>query len=119
MEAYERISKIMEENNIKQKDIIDRLHLSKGYVSRMCNGSKAPSHDFVNLLSSMTGESEYYILHGKEKYDNLDCLNALINALINNGSIKSDGTMDNKSKEMIDKLLYKEIKLKLEYKNKK
>ena len=85
----------------------------------MCNGSKAPSHNFVSLLSSMTGKSEYYILHGKEEYDNLDCLNALINALINNGSIKPDGTMDNNIKDMIDVLLEKEIKIKLEYKNKK
>lgn len=115
MDLAKRISNLMEENDIKQKEIADKLDVTKGYVSRMCNGSKAPSHEFIELLSSMTGKSEHYILFGKEEYDNLDSLNTLINMLIEKNLIKPDGSMDDDIKGMINTLLEKEIKVKLEH----
>lgn len=115
MYVTKRISDLMEENDIKQKDIVDKLNVSKGYVSRMCNGSKTPSNEFIELLSSMTGKSIHYIRFGKEEYDNLDSLNTLINLLIKKNLIKPDGSMDDDTKKIIDTMLKQEIKIKLDH----
>lgn len=117
MNFLERLKAYMKENNIKQIDIINKDEsLSKGYVSMVVNGKRQPNTEFLNVLSELSGKSINWWLHGVEKYDNLYSLNELLDFFIENGSIDKDGNMDSETKDMIDTMLKKEIRVKLQNK---
>lgn len=116
MNFIERLNSVMKEQNIKQKDITEKLGITKGYVSRVCNGAKRPSTEFINAISELTGKSTHWLLFGKEEYDNLDSLNMYINTCIEKGLIDKDGNMTPKTRNAINALLDSEIDDKLQRK---
>lgn len=117
MNFLERLISYMNDNNVKQIDIINKnTSLTKGYVSMVVNGKRQPNTEFLNALSELSGKSINWWLHGVEKYDNLYSLNELLDFFIENGSIDKDGNMDTETKDMIDTMLKKEIRVKLQNK---
>lgn len=116
MEFVDRLNNWMRENNIKQKDIADKANVNKSYISSVVNGNKQPSENLIEVLSEMSGNSVHWWLFGKEKYDNLDSLNMLINTFIQSGDIKEDGTYDKDIEMILKTMLDKEIRVKLENK---
>lgn len=117
MEFIERLTAYMKDNNVKQIDIINKdKSLSKGYVSMVVNGKRQPNTEFLNALSKLSGRSINWWLHGVDNYDNLYALNELLNFFIDNGSIDKDGNMDSETKDIIDTMLKKEIRVKLQNK---
>ena len=92
------------------------MSLTKGYVSMVVNGKRQPNTEFLNALSELSGKSINWWLHGVENYDNLYSLNELLDFFIENGSIDKDGNMDEETKDMIDTMLKKEIRVKLQNK---
>lgn len=117
MNFLERLTAYMKDNNIKQIDIINKdMSLSKGYVSMVVNGKRQPNTEFLNALSELSGKSINWWLHGVEKYDNLYSLNELLDFFIENGSIDKDGNMEPETKDIIDTMLKKEIRVKLQNK---
>lgn len=117
MNFLERLKTYMNDNNVKQIDIINNdKSLSKGYVSMVVNGKRQPNTEILNALSQLSGKSINWWLHGVEKYDNLYSLNELIDFFIDNGSIDKDGNMDSETKEIINTMLKKEIRVKLKKK---
>lgn len=113
MDFKERLNDIMLKKGIRQKDIVDKLGVSRGFVSRVCNGSKNPTKDFINAVSELTGKSSHWLLFGKEEYDNLDSLNMYINTCIERGLIDENGNMSEKTRNAINALLESEISNKL------
>lgn len=114
----ERLRIYMSENNISQIELSNKLGLTRGYISAVYNGKKAPSKNFIQSMAKLSGKSETWWMTGKEVYDNLDSLNALINTLINTGDIKPDGSMNDDIRMIINTMIDKEIKVKLENLNK-
>ena len=88
-ELIERITKLMKDKNILQKDLVNEMKCSKGYISGVCNGTKSPSEKFINSLSKLSGKSVHWILYGKEDGDDIDTLNSVINLYIENELITS------------------------------
>ena len=117
MSFLERLKNYMSVSNIKQIDIINKnKSLSKGYVSMVVNGKRQPNTEFLNALSQLSGKSINWWLHGKDDYDNLYSLNTLLDFFIDNGSIDRNGNMDDETKDIIDTMLKKEIRVKLQKK---
>ena len=117
MEFLERLIAYMKDTNVKQIDIINKdKSLSKGYVSMVVNGKRQPNTEFLNALSELNGKSINWWLHGVDSYDNLYSLNELLNFFIDNGSIDENGNMDIETKDIIDTMLKKEIRVKLQNK---
>lgn len=114
MSFNERLNEWMKENEIKQSNIAIIAQVSKGYVSHVVNQGKVPSDKFISALVKMSGKSEYWWHHGKEKDDNLNSFNELLNTLISSGDIKEDGTYDKDIELIIKTMIDREIKLKLE-----
>ena len=102
-ELIERITKLMKDKNILQKDLVNEMKCSKGYISGVCNGTKSPSEKFINSLSKLSGKSVHWILYGKEDGDDIDTLNSVINLYIENELI----TEFNASKSSPSSLPYK------------
>ena len=116
-ELIERITKLMKDKNILQKDLANEMECSKGYVSGVCNGTKPPSEKFINSLSKLSGKSVHWILYGKEDGDDLDTLNSVINLYIESGTIVSIENIDIKIRKTLNEVLDKEIQKKLDKKN--
>ena len=116
-ELIERIIKLMKDKNILQKDLVNEMKCSKGYISGVCNGTKSPSEKFINSLSKLSGKSAHWILYGKEDGDDLDALNSVINLYIEAGVITSVDKIDVETRKTLNKVLDTEIQKKLDKKN--
>lgn len=116
MDFSERLKKWMDDNKVKQIDLVNKCNVTKGFVSRVVNGSQPPSKNFLEGLTSISGKDTNWWLFGKEEYDNLDSLNMLINTLISTGQIKEDGAYDNDIELILKTMLDKEIRVKLKKK---
>ena len=51
------LRELMEEKNIKQKDIVHRTELPKSYISMLLNGSRTPEIEKLRLICSAMGMS--------------------------------------------------------------
>ena len=116
-ELIERITKLMKDKNILQKDLVNEMKCSKGYISGVCNGTKSPSEKFINSLSKLSGKSAHWILYGKEDGDDIDTLNSVINLYIENELITSVDGITEEIRETLNKVLDAEIQKKLDKKN--
>lgn len=116
-ELIERITKLMKDKNILQKDLVNEMKCSKGYISGVCNGTKPPSEKFINSLSKLSGKSVHWILYGKEDGDDIDTLNSVINLYIENELITSVDGITEEIRETLNKVLDAEIQKKLDKKN--
>ena len=112
-----RINELMKEKRILQKDLVNEMKCSKGYISGVCNGTKSPSEKFINSLSKLSGKSVHWILYGKEDGDDIDTLNSVINLYIENELITSVDGITEEIRETLNKVLDAEIQKKLDKKN--
>lgn len=116
MKFVDRLVNYMNENDIKQIDIIKNSNneITKGYLSMVVNGKREPNKKLLEVLSNMSNKSMNWWMNGKEEYDSLDSLNSLINYFIKDGSIRADGSMEEETRQIIHTMLEKEIRVKLE-----
>ncbi|WP_017352057.1 helix-turn-helix transcriptional regulator [Clostridium sp. VAP41] len=113
MEFIDRLIGWMKENKIKQAEISDKANMSRGYISKVVNGSKPPSENLINVLAKMSGKSVHWWLFGEDEYKGLASLNALIDTFIKCGDIRQDGKYDKDTEKMLHIMLDKEIRDKL------
>ena len=116
MSIGERITKYMREEGINQTKLALLLDINRSYLSQVIGGLKPPSQNLIVKLAKVSGKSVNYWLHGKNEYDNLYSLNKLIDMFIDEGAIKPNGSYDDDIKDILFKMLNKEIKIKLENK---
>jgi len=114
MDFLNRLTEYMKENNLKQKDIIEKAEISKSYLSMVIKGDRQPNNKLLAALSKMNGKSINWWLNGKEEYDNLYSLNTLLDFFIKEDYIKKDGSMNKECNDMIQEMLKREIAVKLE-----
>lgn len=116
MNFLERLNKYMEENNLRQIDIVEKCKSSKSYVSGLLNGKRTPNIEFLTALSELSGRNINWWLYGKEQRDNLAALNELIEFFISKNDIKENGEMDEETRAILHTMLDKEIRVKLQNK---
>jgi len=116
MNFLERLNKYIEENNLRQIDIVEKCKTNKSYVSGLLNGKRTPNVEFLTALSELSGNSINWWLYGTEKRENLAALNELIDLFISSNDIKEDGTYDKDIKIILHTMLDKEIRVKLQNK---
>ncbi|WP_201525870.1 XRE family transcriptional regulator [Psychrobacter frigidicola] len=63
-----RIRESMEEQGLKQVDIVKTTGVSKGSVSKWLSARAKPSGESLLRLSQVLGESEYWLLNGEYPY---------------------------------------------------
>ena len=51
VDPIQLIKSLMQENNLKQKDLVDLLHISKGHLSDILNYKKGLSKNVIRILS--------------------------------------------------------------------
>ena len=117
MDFNERLKKYMEENGLNQTDLAKLLGVSSGYISMLLRKERTPNTKLIVNLSKVNNKSSSWWLHGEEEYNNLYALNSLIDIFIEDGSIDNEGNMDDDTKEMLIKMLHKEINTKIKNKN--
>ena len=106
-----RLKKYMEETNIKQIDLAKRTGMSRGSISNIMSGKRTPSEKLLAELSKMSGRSINWWLFGEEEYRNLSSLEMLITNLIKTGEIDNSGDYDDDIKDILIRLMNKEIKI--------
>ena len=52
MDPIQIIKSLMKDHNLKSKDLIEILHLSKGTISKMLNYQKGLSKDTIRILAN-------------------------------------------------------------------
>lgn len=112
----ERLNTYLRENNFSQTYLANELGYSKMHISNILSGKRNPTPRFIEELSKFSRLNANWWMHGKDKYNNLECLNELLDMLISNGQIKDNGDMDSTTRKLIDVMLEGEIKTKLELK---
>lgn len=116
MTFIERLQEWIQETGIMQKDIAEGAGVDTSYISSVVHGRKALSPKLINWLSEKSGKSDNWWLYGKEIYDNLDSLNMIVNTFIDMGQIKEGVEIRQEIKDILMKMLEKEIADKFEQK---
>ncbi|MBQ3422921.1 MAG: helix-turn-helix transcriptional regulator [Romboutsia sp.] len=116
MNFEDRFSQWLISENLSQNEIANELKVSKSYISNVVNGRTSPSKRLLSYLSKKSNRDVSWWLYGKGQYNILEGLNVLIDALIETGEIKKDGSISDDARKMLDIMLNKEIKLKLDNK---
>lgn len=67
MELNERISLIIKENNLKQKELAAIIGVTESYISALLNKRNInPSQSFANLIEEKLGYSAQWVLTGAD-----------------------------------------------------
>ena len=109
-----RLLEYMKKEGLRPVDLGEKLDISKSTVSRVIRGLSAPSVDFLEKLSNISGKSINWWLHGVEEYRSLESLNTLIDTFIEKGFIKPNEPIEKVYEDMLYTMLEKEIEVKLE-----
>ena len=113
-EFTNRLFEYMNKQGLRPVDLGEKLDISKRTVSRVIRGVSAPSVDFLEKLSNISGKSINWWLHGVEEYRSLESLNTLIDTFIEKGFIKPNEPIEKVYEDMLYTMLEKEIEVKLE-----
>lgn len=109
-----RLLEYMKKEGLRPVDLGEKLDISKSTVSRVIRGLSAPSVDFLEKLSNISGKSINWWLHGVDEYRSLESLNTLIDTFIEKGFIKPNEPIEKVYEDMLYTMLEKEIEVKLE-----
>lgn len=112
----DRLNTYLRENNFSQSYLAEQLGCSKMHISNLLSGRRNPTPNFIKKLSKFSKLSFNYWMHGKDKYNNLDSLNELLDMLISQNKINENGEMDDTTRKLIEIMLDGEIKTKIELK---
>lgn len=110
---YKRLIEYMEQNNLRQIDLVEKCNMSKSFISGIINNKRTPNVEFLTELSKFSGKSINWWLFGRDEYIGLSSLNVLVDTFIKNGDIKPDGTYDKAIGDILKTMLDKEIRDKL------
>ncbi|AIY81286.1 helix-turn-helix family protein [Clostridium botulinum 202F] len=116
MNFLERLNKYMENNNLRQIDLVEKCNVNKSYISGLLSNKRTPNIEFLTALSNISGKSINWWLYGDEIRSDLYALNELIDFFISKGDIKENGEMDEGTRSILHTMLDKEIRVKLQNK---
>jgi transcriptional regulator with XRE-family HTH domain len=106
----DRLNKYMEENKLRQVDLVQRCKMNKSFISGILSDKRTPNIEFLTALSEMSGKSINWWLYGAEKRENLYALNELIDFFIDNGDIDEEGNYNDDTFKVLHNMLNKEIR---------
>jgi transcriptional regulator with XRE-family HTH domain len=102
------------EMGLTQKEFSEKLGITRGYLSDIERGKIKGTVAMMNKLSEITDKPISFFMGKNIKVIQYETLDQTIDLLINNSEITLDGEISNWAKEMLLKVLEKEIHLKLE-----
>ena len=104
MEIGKRIERLLEKNNISQRDLASRIGLDESIISRIIKGERTPKSDVLaNIATALHTTSDYLLGIENEDFDS----NKIIRLIARNASKMSD-----KEKKELINALFEEHKTK-------
>lgn len=101
MNIGKRIEKILEKNNISQRELANRIGVDESIVSRIINGDRNPKTDVLaNIATALHTTSDYLLGIENEDFDS----SKIIRLIARNSSKMSDS----EKKELINALFEEE-----------
>lgn len=101
MNIGKRIEKILEKNNISQRELANRIGVDESIVSRIINGDRNPKTDVLaNIATALHTTSDYLLGIENEDFDS----SKIIRLIARNSSKMSD----TEKKELINALFEEE-----------
>ncbi|MCH4200711.1 MAG: helix-turn-helix transcriptional regulator [Clostridium tyrobutyricum] len=115
MNFKEKLKSYREKNKLTQKQLADKLGISRSAIAETERGAIKGTLEFINKLSKVSNLSITYWIEDISDitYKSYQTLYILINAMIENGLIKDDGKIPDKYKDIVISVLEQEIKLKI------
>jgi len=115
----EKIKQYRQGCGLTQEQFAEETGISRGIISMIEADKRPPSKNVLLLLSKHSGKSiDWWYGKDEKEYIGLNALDNLLNYMIDNGLIDTNGIMDVKSKEFIWKMVDAEIKNKIDKRNK-
>lgn len=101
MEIGKRIDKILNQSNISQRDLANRIGTDESIISRIIKGERTPKSDMLaNIATALHTTSDYLLGIENDDFDS----NKIIRLIARNASKMSDG----EKKELISALFEEE-----------
>lgn len=111
----EKLKQYRESCGLTQDRFAKETGISRGIVSMIEAGKRPPSKKVLQLLSEHSKKSiDWWYGKNEEIFSDLNALSTLLDYMIEKGMIEKDGTMDDKSKDFIWRLIEAEIKNKID-----
>lgn len=120
MDFKEKLKDFRKSKSLTQKEFAEKYGFSRTTITELESGRKKPTLKMIEKLSNSTNTKKYYWIdteEGNVSYQNFDGLEMVIKKLISTGDISKNGSMNDKAKSLLIKMLEAEIKLLLKEKN--
>lgn len=114
----EKVKFVRKDMGLTQEEFSKMIGISRGYLSDIERGKIKGTVSMMNKLSDITGKPITFFMGENVKVSQYDTLDQAIDLLINNNEISLNGEISDWGKEMLLKVLEKEIQLKLKRINK-
>lgn len=111
MEFKERLKKFRKESKMTQKEFADKCGFSRTTITELESGKKKATLKIIKRIAENTNTSISDWLNDEISVNKFDGLELVIEKLIKSGDINSEGSMNDKAKTLIFKMLEAEIKL--------
>lgn len=111
----EKIKSARKELGLTQVEFSKRVGISRSYLAEIERGSIKGSISLISKLSNATNKSMFYFMDNEiVTINSYDILDKTIKILYDNKEISDEGIMTEWAKEMLLKVLEKEVPLKIE-----
>lgn len=111
----DKVRECRKEMGLTQLEFSKRVGISRSYLAEIERGSIKGSVALISKLSEATNRPMSYFIDDENiKIDSYDVLDKTIELLYDNKEINDDGVMTDWAKEMLMKVLEKEVVLKIE-----
>lgn len=120
MEFKDKLKDFRISKSLTQKDFAEKYGFSRTTITELESGRKKPTLKMIEKLSNSTNTKTSYWMDMKEKnisVNKFDGLELVINKLIATGDIDVNGSMNEKAKSLLLKMIEAEIKIILKEKN--
>lgn len=114
MNFGDKVKYCRKEMNLTQLEFSKKLNITRGYLSDIERGRIKGSVSLLSKVSEVTGKAIMYFMDDDIIVNPYETLDEAINLLINSKDILPSGEISDWGKEVLLKVLEKEIKLKLE-----
>ena len=114
MDFKQKLKNFRTLNEMTQKEFADKYGFSRTTITELENGKKKPTLKMINKLANATLTTTNYWIDQKEEnllIRKFDGLELVINKLVQSGDVNTNGSMNDRAKTILLKMLEAEIKL--------
>lgn len=114
MNFNQKLKDFRNTNKMTQKEFADKYGFSRTTITELESGKKKPTLKMITKLANATSTTINYWLDEKEEnlsFKKFDGLELIINKLVDSGDVDINGSMNDRAKTILLKMLEAEIKL--------